>query len=235
MEILNSLFESFKNRLTNKFIGNFIITYSLFNYKIILILFSNEKMLMKINYISFYLANNCWFKVWFCPFTVSILMSIITPFISYFIELCNNYPNIKRIEVRNKYLEKIMESKKIEVENKYSNEDEKLQLELEADKIKLDKERIDLFKQKFLDDFKVTKFIKKLQKSPLKINFNSLATNNDLFNYFINSDSLNELYDSIINVGRRDLFSYDKFIEFLGDDFINLLNEYRTNLKLEKF
>jgi hypothetical protein len=161
-------------------------------------------------------------------------MSIITPFISYFIEFCNGYPNKKRIELRNDSLKMTTESNTLELKNQFSNEAEKLQLELETEKIKIEKERIELFKQKFIDDLKVTKFIKKIQKSPFRINFNSLS-NIDLFNYFINSDSLNELYDSIINVGRRDLFSYDKFIEFLGDDFINLLNEYRTNLKLEKF
>jgi hypothetical protein len=234
MEILSSLFESFKNRLTNKFIGNFIITYSIYNYKIILILFSSEKIMLKINYITFYLSNNCWLKVWFLPFGISILMSIVTPFISYFIEFCNDYPNTERIKLRNEYLKNTSESNTLEMKNQFSNEADKLQLELESEKIKIEKERIELFKQKFIDDIKVTKFIKKIQKPPtVRMNFVSF-TNSDLFVYLINSDSLNELYESVINVGRKETFTFENFIEFIGEDFINLLNEYRTNLKLDK-
>lgn len=110
-DFLQSIFKSTEERIKNPFVGAFVTSWIIFNWKPILyLLFSDEKIKTKIEYISKEATGytSIWTVVWF-PLFSAIFYILILPFLSFLFEYILKYAmkwrNKVNLESRNDILE----------------------------------------------------------------------------------------------------------------------------------
>ena len=115
-EFLQSIFKSTEERIKNPFIGAFMTSWCLFNWKPILFLFFSSKIIEdKITYISSSFSNIC-FLLWF-PLCSAIFYVLILPYLNLLIEELLKYSSIKRNSILiNKQKQTIENQKELAIE-----------------------------------------------------------------------------------------------------------------------
>lgn len=120
-ELVNSLTDTLKERVKSPFLGNFAIAYIIANWKIILIIFSNEKVSDKIDLIT------TQEHFLYYPLIAAILIFLFKDFLFWGTDFIVSHPKRKRKERHYSELAKVTASQKDYVSAKNKLEREKFE------------------------------------------------------------------------------------------------------------
>lgn len=100
-EVLENIYDSFKNRLKNPFIGTLTISWLVINWKpVYFILFSEKNIEYKIDYVSMCFTN--YWMILFWPFASTTFYMLAVPYINLYFEKAVKYSNSERNEIKKK-------------------------------------------------------------------------------------------------------------------------------------
>lgn len=120
-ELITSLTDTLKERVKSPFLGSFAITYIIANWKIALIIFSNEKVNDKIDLIG---VQEHYFWI---PLIIAILIFLLKDFLFWGTDYITGLPKTKRKEKHYSELAKVTLSQKDYVAAKNQLELEKVE------------------------------------------------------------------------------------------------------------
>lgn len=98
-EVLENIFDSFKNRLKNPFIGTFTISWLIINWKpVYFVLFSKNNVEYKIDYVSMCFTN--YWMILFWPSISTIFYMLFVPYINLYFEKGTKHSTLERNRIR---------------------------------------------------------------------------------------------------------------------------------------
>jgi hypothetical protein len=110
-ELIQTIFSTSKERITNPIIGTFLISWTAFNWKPIIFLFmSDQKIEDKINYIDTNLTTNN--NLLFYPLVAIVIYVLVIPYFNLLFEYLLEFSRVKRNFIAISKQKQIIENKK---------------------------------------------------------------------------------------------------------------------------
>lgn len=244
-EILKSFIETSRDRIKNPFIGSFIISWMIINWRpIFILLFSNKEIEKKIEYIEGCYIN--YITYFLIPFLMTLIYMILLP---YFMLMIDKIIRESTVGRKRNLLEQQMidyEAKKkiavedSELEDIKANYRDKVDLNKQIEQLReqLNKREVNLKLQLSKIEELTTENTNLKKTIPNKNNIKKEKSNFEIdYDIFVKSDMYNFFKDIGSNIRRNEEFpnniSYLMKEKYLMDDIVKEINDdYRTYYSL---